>query len=132
MLAKTAVEPEDMPRMWDPPAPAAGPASPQKLPLAWLVIREGPKAGEQYRLQALTRIGRGPENEIILVDTAVSGRHGQVAFADGQYVYQDLGSTNGSLGLNQETQQWQRVDRMPLRDGAQLKIGRVVLHFMSL
>ncbi len=132
MLVETAVEPEDMPLTWDPPAPAAGPASSQKLPLAWLVIREGPKAGEQYRLQALTRIGRGPDNEIILVDTAVSGSHGQIAFADGQYVYQDLGSTNGSMRFNQETQQWQHVDRMVLSDGAQLKMGRVVFHFMSL
>ncbi len=140
MFGETAVEPEDAAQEWNPPPPfipshpraKSGDGSPAtKLPLAWLVIREGPKAGEQYRLHKLTRIGRGPENEIILADSAVSGSHGQVSFADGLYIYQDLGSTNGSLQYNQDTQQWQRVDHMPLTDGAQLKLGRVVLHFMS-
>jgi len=134
-LVETAVDPEEVSQSWNPPPKVAAQeaASPvdEAVPLAWLVMLEGPKAGEQYRLQKLTRLGRGTENEIVLADTAVSSRHAQVAFQDGQYHYQDLGSTNGSLLLDEASQQWKTVDHIILSDGMQLKLGRIVFHFMS-
>ncbi|MCA9936188.1 MAG: FHA domain-containing protein [Ardenticatenaceae bacterium] len=131
-LAATAVESEEESQSWNPPPSfVAQEKTPNTLPLAWLVIAEGAKVGEQYRLQQMTRLGRDAGNEIVLADTAVSGHHAQVAYQDGQFHYQDLGSTNGSLFYDNESQQWNTVDHIMLTDGVQLKLGRTVLHFMS-
>ena len=43
------------------------------------------------------RIGRGTDNEIVLVDDRVSRRHGQLSARQGNLVFIDLGSTNGSF-----------------------------------
>jgi len=42
------------------------------------------------------RIGRGPDNDLVLSDGRVSRRHGRIAGRLGTLVYTDLGSTNGS------------------------------------
>jgi len=44
----------------------------------------------------LLRIGRGPDNDLVLSDGRVSRRHGRIAGRLGTLVYTDLGSTNGS------------------------------------
>jgi len=42
------------------------------------------------------RIGRAPDNDLILGDGRVSRHHGRIAGRLGTLVYTDLGSTNGS------------------------------------
>jgi pSer/pThr/pTyr-binding forkhead associated (FHA) protein len=42
-------------------------------------------------------IGRSPDNDICLNDIRVSKHHGSITTTDSGHVYQDLGSTNGSL-----------------------------------
>ena len=44
----------------------------------------------------LLRIGRAPDNDLVLGDGRVSRRHGRIAGRLGTLVYTDLGSTNGS------------------------------------
>ena len=44
----------------------------------------------------LLRIGRAPDNDLILGDGRVSRHHGRIAGRQGTLVYTDLGSTNGS------------------------------------
>jgi HD-GYP domain-containing protein (c-di-GMP phosphodiesterase class II)/pSer/pThr/pTyr-binding forkhead associated (FHA) protein len=46
---------------------------------------------------ALLRVGRTPNLEIVLDDSSVSRRHAEVAYTDEGWVVRDLGSTNGTL-----------------------------------
>ena len=59
-------------------------------------------------------VGRGADNEIVLIDERVSRHHGRFTARQGTLVYTDLGSTNGSF-----------VGRAPVREIA-LGVGDVV------
>jgi FHA domain-containing protein len=67
-------------------------------------------------------IGRGPDHAIILDDDAVSRNHARLEIADGKVLFEDLGSTNGSL-LN-GTQPIRRMDWGP---GQRIRVGNYVL-----
>lgn len=72
-----------------------------------------------YRFDKGTvRLGRVEGNDLVLAVSHISSRHAQIRFQDGQYVFSDLDSTNGSLVL---------------RDGKRILLGatgepEVVLH----
>ena len=51
--------------------------------------------GQRYRLESSTRIGRRPDNDIVLDDDDVSRYHAVVIDAGGSFVISDLRSTNG-------------------------------------
>lgn len=108
--------------------PISGDAAP---PPAWLVIREGTRKGEQFRLLPETGLGRESDNEIVLSDTAVSNHHARVIYKQKQFVYEDLGSTNGSYLYEPHIDHWRKIDTVELQDGMQIKVGRLVLHFMT-
>ena len=70
----------------------------QGRPSATLVIRQGPQAGMSFPLsggQAV--IGREEGLEISLQDPESSRRHSRVSWQAGQFVIEDLGSTNGTF-----------------------------------
>lgn len=46
---------------------------------------------------AETKIGKGPQNDIILPDASVSSAHALVSFANGVFTLNDLGSRNGTF-----------------------------------
>jgi serine phosphatase RsbU (regulator of sigma subunit)/pSer/pThr/pTyr-binding forkhead associated (FHA) protein len=54
------------------------------------------------------RIGRAPDNHLVLRDTRVSRNHAQIAFADGNCVLEDLGSRHG-VWVNGERVEKSRV-----------------------
>lgn len=91
-----------------------------------LIVTRGATAGARYALgEPLTTIGRHPESSIFLDDVTVSRRHAQIERGDdGQYVLVDVGSLNGTY-LDGE-----RVDRIPLREGAQIQVGKFRLVFV--
>ena len=67
-------------------------------PRAVLAVRSPTQGLGRFPVSAgTTRIGRAPDNDIVLVDDRVSRRHGQIATRFGMLVYTDLGSTNGSF-----------------------------------
>ena len=88
---------------------------------AWLVWRSGPLAGTRHALgEAVTRLGRSPENDIIVrgPDAAiVSLQHAEIARDGGGFRLRDLGSTNGTF-LNGE-----RVTEVELRAPAVIRLG---------
>ncbi len=43
------------------------------------------------------RIGRGPDNDIVLADERVSRHHGAFTTRQGAFIYTDANSTNGSF-----------------------------------
>lgn len=92
-------------------------------PVAFLIDAE---TGRQFRLNDPTAIGSGADNDVVLDDSGVSGRHAKVKFEDGAFVIFDLASTNGTE-VNGAT-----ITRHPLTDGDKVKIGRKTLTFKSL
>lgn len=58
--------------------------------------------GHDYSMERLPiTIGRNHENDIVLAYSFVSGRHGRIFFDNGDIVYQDLESTNGTFVDNE-------------------------------
>jgi pSer/pThr/pTyr-binding forkhead associated (FHA) protein len=71
-----------------------------------------------------TRIGKGPQNDIVLADASVSAIHAMISFEDGVYKLSDLGSRNGTL-LNDA-----RIgEPRTLQHGDLIKMGHCALTF---
>ena len=105
----------------------------EPVDMAWLVIKDGPRAGHSFRLSETTTIGRDTGNDIILDDTSMSGQHAKVRFENGTtFTLTDLASTNGTFIFDNQKNDWEKIYRLELADGMQLKLGRTVLHFMTL
>jgi transcriptional regulator with GAF, ATPase, and Fis domain/pSer/pThr/pTyr-binding forkhead associated (FHA) protein len=71
--------------------------------LAYLVIREGTKWSDVFRLipgQSVL-VGRAPTNQIVIKDERCSRTHLEVFFSDGQWTIRDLESRNGTIVGNQ-------------------------------
>lgn len=85
--------------------------------------------GQSYPLTgAAASIGRGPENEIVIIDPSVSRKHAQLISVDGHWKVMDAGSRNGvkinGLKLEPADQSGQ-----PLRDGDILTLGAFPFKF---
>ncbi len=88
---------------------AVGGAGPQ----AELTIEAGPDAGHTHRAsETALRLGRSPDNDLILRDPATSGHH--------------AGSTNGTL-VNGEP-----IQEKELNHGDRITIGQNAVHFSVL
>jgi pSer/pThr/pTyr-binding forkhead associated (FHA) protein len=75
-------------RQADRPDPAKAPS---------LVVMDGNKAGQRFPLKNSTlTIGRDLANDIVLADAEISRTHIRLTWTDGDYLLQDLGSTNGT------------------------------------
>ena len=70
-------------------------------------------------------IGRGAENDIVLVSDSVSRRHARIEARAGGYTIADSHSTNGTY-VNDEL-----IDEQPLDRGDQIKIGDTIMKFLS-
>ena len=69
------------------------------------------KAGTTYH------IGRDPKSDIVMTDSRVSWRHGELLFDGGAWIIKDLGSTNGTfLGP-------QRLDRIEIGAECVVRLG---------
>lgn len=94
--------------------------------LGVLIVRAGAQAGSRFALdQSVTRLGRHPDSEISLDDITVSRRHASIERTPEGHVVTDAGSLNGTY-VNQE-----RIDRMLLRHGDELQIGKFRLVFFE-
>jgi pSer/pThr/pTyr-binding forkhead associated (FHA) protein len=77
---------------------------------------------------ALCRIGRGPENDVVVEDPAVSRLHARVEREAGLYRIVDLGSTNGTTVDGVELRPWQP---QPLSHGSTIDLaGAAQLRFL--
>jgi pSer/pThr/pTyr-binding forkhead associated (FHA) protein len=70
------------------------------------------------------KIGKGPQNDIILSDASVSSTHAMISFEDGGFKISDLGSRNGTL-LNDA----RVTEPRPIQHGDLIKMGHCTLTF---
>jgi transcriptional regulator with GAF, ATPase, and Fis domain/pSer/pThr/pTyr-binding forkhead associated (FHA) protein len=85
--------------------------------LAYLVIREGSKWSDVFRLvpgQSVT-IGRAPTSQIVLKDERCSRNHAEVFMSSGQWTVRDLDSRNGTM-----------IGSEPVRGDWLLKPGNII------
>ncbi|HEX8001485.1 MAG TPA: FHA domain-containing protein [Mycobacteriales bacterium] len=104
-----------------PPPPKPKPVK-GKLP-RHLVITAGSLQGQTIDLaDAPVTIGRSPDSTLVLTDDYASSHHARLVPKDGQWLVEDLGSTNGTY-LDKT-----KVTRpMPVPPGAKVRIGKTVL-----
>jgi pSer/pThr/pTyr-binding forkhead associated (FHA) protein len=103
------------------PMPPAGVAA---GPQAELTIESGPDAGHAHRAgEKALRLGRSPDNDVILRDPATSGHHARLERRGDVFWVVDLGSTNGTF-VNGEA-----VQEKQLNEGDRLTVGQNSVHF---
>ena len=108
-----------------PPAPRrsgrasrASRSTPQQL-----VVTGGPLAGRAFPLtDAQITIGRADDATLVLTDDYASTRHARIFPQDGQWIVEDLGSTNGTYLDRQKVTQ-----PTPVPVGVPIRIGKTVL-----
>ena len=71
-------------------------------------------------------IGRKNENDIVLKDPYVSGRHARLILDEGAFFLEDLDSANGSY-LNGD----RIMDVVKLKNGDRIKFGQVEFLYVS-
>lgn len=91
---------------------------------ALLLVLSGALAGARYLLDTdVTTIGRHPEAGIFFDDVTVSRRHAEITRTGAAFEIIDQRSLNGTY-VNGE-----RVDRSPLVDGSEVRVGKFRLNF---
>ncbi|MEU5875414.1 FHA domain-containing protein [Glycomyces sp. NPDC047369] len=103
-----------------PPAPGRGAAPQQAQAAQWLVVTTGELQGRRFVLSGQPiSIGRAADSTIVIRDDFASNRHARVRPLDGQWVVEDMGSTNGTyLGRARVTAP------TPVPLGVPIRIGR--------
>lgn len=89
-----------------------------------LAIVEGKGQGKEfYFSKTIMKVGRAPENDLVLYDMGVSRFHAEISWQSETFVIRDMGSANGTLvnGLPS--------NEAPLKQGDRLQIGPVVFEF---
>ena len=94
--------------------------------LAYLVIREGTKWSDVYRLVPgrTVTIGRAGTNQIVIKDERASRQHAEIFVTRGVWTVRDLDSRNGTFvnGL--------RISQRLLRNGDTITVGDCDLRFL--
>jgi pSer/pThr/pTyr-binding forkhead associated (FHA) protein len=90
-----------------------------------LVLRKGEAASQDHALGPECVVGRHPSANFVLHDTLASRRHFRVFSADGAWIVEDLGSTNG-IRVNGVQKQ-----RHILSDGDVITAGGTELVFVQ-
>ena len=85
----------------------------------------GPKGKTWPLVGKIVSLGSGPENNIRIMDGAVSGKHAGVAIDDNKFEIVDLGSKNGVLVNGKKT------PRRFLRNGDVITLGMTEFKFES-
>jgi hypothetical protein len=87
-----------------------------------LEVVEGPDVGKRFPLNSGSIfIGRQAECELVLDDTKISRRHAALAIREGDFLLDDLGSTNGTFVNGR------RIGRTKITPGDRVTMGNSVL-----
>jgi pSer/pThr/pTyr-binding forkhead associated (FHA) protein len=118
----TPARPTPVSRSGSSAAPAAAPTMVSTGGARLVVIAPGSLAGHSFTLEGETTIGRGAGCGVSIDDAHVSKLHARLTPQDGEWVLEDLGSTNGTV-LDGEP-----VARpVAIRPGGRIGIGEILL-----
>jgi pSer/pThr/pTyr-binding forkhead associated (FHA) protein len=124
-LFGTAAAKVRRPRSQAPPRPSAPsrPAKPGRGTPRFLVVTEGALTGVSIDLtdQQIT-LGRANDATLVLNDDYASTHHARIFPQDGQWIVEDLGSTNGTYLDRQKV-----IRPTPVPVGVPIRIGKTVL-----
>ena len=97
--------------------------------VGWFVALTGEQKGEDFRIRdGQNIIGSASDADIVLRDTAVSGKHASLRYKDQKFFITDLDSTNGTF-LNDSAEP---ISREELKDNDTIRVGEVSLKFKCL
>ena len=96
--------------------------------IAKLIVREGlGRVGQEIMLvDDVLTLGRAISCQVVIDNDFASRRHAQITRRDELYWLRDLDSKNGTLLDNEPV-----TAEVPLADGAEIRIGSVVLRFVD-
>lgn len=97
--------------------------SPERSAPTKLVVVQGERTGTVIDLTGVPiTVGRANDSTLVVTDDYASSRHARIYAQDGQWIVEDLGSTNGTfLGRT-------KVSRpMPVPPGVPVRIGKTVI-----
>ena len=99
----------------------------RKAPVVgWFVALTGDQKGEDFRIRdGQNLIGSAADADIVLRDTAVSGKHASLRYKDQKFFLTDLDSTNGTYLNDGQTP----IAREELKDNDVVRIGEISLKF---
>ena len=103
------------------PRPASRPSRSQATGNL-VVLEPAELRGRSYALGAEITLGRAPGCDVVVDDTFVSQTHARVFHREGNYLVEDLGSTNGTY-LNKK----KLSGTMMMHRGDRLQVGNTVL-----
>src|SRR5574341_2598201 len=83
-----------------------------------LLVKNGLRAGREYEVGSIVRIGRHPYNEVSDSDGAVSRYHCWITATEQGFFLEDLASSNGTW-LNER----KVTGRAPLKAGDVIRVG---------
>ncbi len=105
----------------------ARPKRPQRRAGRSLVVVEGPLKGTSIPLgTAPVTIGRAPASTVVIDDDYASANHARIVLGDGEWIVEDLGSTNGTFVGDKRV-----TTPVPLGVGVPLRVGQTVLQLRS-
>jgi pSer/pThr/pTyr-binding forkhead associated (FHA) protein len=111
------------PRPAPPPPPKRASARPSRTAPRQVVVTAGTLAGTIIGLSdTQITIGRADDATLVLTDDYASTRHARLFPQDGQWLVEDLGSTNGTYLDRQKVTQ-----PTPVPVGVPIRIGKTVL-----
>jgi len=92
--------------------------------LPFLKVTAGNNEGESFHLEfAVSTVGRGSENTIVLADNATSVNHAEIRFDGNNFVLRDKDSTNGTFN------QGERITEVTLQLGDTIRVGETEMTF---
>jgi hypothetical protein len=91
-------------------------------------ILSGEKAGQRLQMhRRRITLGRHPQhNDVVLAESTISSRHASITYDLGQYLLEDLGSTNKTFINGRALEAGETV---ALHDGMSFRLGKVHLCF---
>jgi len=79
------------------PTPAVAAPFPRQALATLEVVGTSPMKGQTFSIASvLAHVGRGPHNDIVIVEESVSDSHAKLQRREGMWYVTDLGSTNGT------------------------------------
>lgn len=119
-------EPFEQPESFEEPESfeqAAEPFEPEAPALAWLESLDGEQTKYPIRKTAV-RIGRRPDNDIVMKNDTVSGHHAEILKRGDEFTITDLGSSNQVFVGGKP------VEKSSLKNGDLIELGEVRLRFL--